>query len=165
MHFVIDSTDLVRCLVLANNGGFTKFWRSRNKYGFPNLHSLALYWMENSFRQSRNAHAASQSQIGIHQSSANQVSLQKTNANQSSSNFSTGVQFSCPTLHSLRLLFQKVVHPSNWKWDSAHLQSQPLTWNNIPKTDGGHGDKAKIEGLEERPILPNGEDHAPDTEK
>ena len=33
-------------------------------------------------------------------------------------------------------------------------KSTSSTWHNVPESDGGEGDEAKVEGSEEAPILP-----------
>lgn len=39
------------------------------------------------------------------------------------------------------------------------------TWHNVTETDGGHGDETEVKGLEEGPVLPDGEDQGPDAEE
>jgi hypothetical protein len=52
-------------------------------------------------------------------------------------------------------------------WFNVQRKSSRLvdTWHDIAKPDGGHGDEAKVESVEEAPVLPDGEDAAADAEE
>ncbi len=39
------------------------------------------------------------------------------------------------------------------------------TWDNVAEPDRSHGDEAKVEGIKEGPVLPDGKDQAADAEK
>ncbi len=39
------------------------------------------------------------------------------------------------------------------------------TWHDVSQSNGGHGDEAEVERLEERPALPDGEDEGADAEE
>lgn len=34
----------------------------------------------------------------------------------------------------------------------------PLTWDHVSEADGGHGDEAEVDGVEEAPVLVDGEE-------
>ncbi len=55
-----------------------------------------------------------------------------------------------------------------WGGEGEKLGSWPeflRTWDDVPEPDGGHGDEAEVEGLEEGPLLPDGEDAGADAQE